>query len=323
MRYIKFALLVLLLTVSTAHASLREKELKSISLKEVLSIGTPDDDTLYMWGALATDRNGNIYVTDTMDYSIKKFNNKGILIKKAGGMGQGPGEFLAIRLIVHSNGVVYVTDQNNLGLHVFDEDLNFKEKIPFNSQIVDFKIKNNNRITILSPFIANPERIITIDLKGDSKIGMQPFKDEKEFWSNFRKFDMDDQGNLYLVYSFEDRVEKFDKNMNNKWSIRLLGKKKVKFEKTKSAFGSSILPTEVMYKDIALDTSGRLFVLGGHLSKHRSRDVFVLDKSGKHLTTFVLPDHTHCIHIDNNNFLYSSAEDATSLKKYALKYEYH
>jgi len=318
-RFTKFLILIVLLGTSIPHLFLRAKEQKSISLEEVLSIGGLDDDVLFMWAGVATDSKGNIYVTDSMDYSIKKFNDKGLLAEKAGRKGQGPGEFLAIRLIKYFKGLLYVTDQNIPGIQVFDEDLNYKKRIPFNLHIWDLKIHSENKIFISTPLIANPEKIITIDSEGNSEVDLKHFNGKQDYWTNFRKFEMDNQGNLYVVFTFEDRIEKFDKNFKKIWSKSLLGKRKATRRKTKIKFGPSELPTEIVYKDIALGSSGHLFILGGHLSKNPSRDVYVLDKKGKHLTTFTLPESSHCIHIDNRNFLYSRAGQGVTLKKYQLK----
>jgi len=319
-RHLKLLYLFIFLWIATTQFLLWGKELKSISLEEVLSIGSLDDEVLYMWAGVTTDLKGNIYVTDLMDYSIKKFNDKGFLIKKTGRKGKGPGEFLGPKLIKHFSGLIYVIDQYIPGIQVFDEDLNYKGHITVNIPIFDLKIISENRIVISIPPAGQPECIIGIDSEGNPINDIKYLNKEQDYWKNFRKFEIDKQGNLYVVFTFEDKIEKFNKHNKKLWTKSLLGKKKAKREKSK--FGPSELPTEVVYKDIAFDILGNLFILGGHISKHRSRDVYVLDQSGKHLTTFTLPESSHCIHIDNLNFFYSRAGMGTTLKKYSLKYIY-
>jgi outer membrane protein assembly factor BamB len=319
MKHVKLLLLILFIGVSAPLLFLWGREQKSISLEEVLSIGSLDDDALYMWVGVTTDSKGNIYLTDSMDYSVKKFNDRGLLVKKAGRKGQGPGEFLAVRLIKYFNGFLYVTDQNRPGIQVFDEDLNYKKHIPFNTQIWDMSILSENKIFISAPFIAKPEKIMLIDLEGNSKVDMSYFLGKQDYWLNFRKFDADNQGNFYVIYTFEDRIERFNKNLRKIWSKSLSGKKRAKRKKTEIMFGVSLLPTEIVYKDIALDSSGNLFILGGNTSKNPGRDVYVLDEDGNHLLTFTLPEPSHCIHLDSHNFLYSRAGQGVTLKKYYLK----
>ena len=91
-----------------------------VSLDEILSIGTLDDDRLFMWVGISVDENGFIYVSDGMDYSIKKFDTSGNLIKKTGRKGQGPGEFLSPRSLDLSDRSLYILDQNIPGINVFD-----------------------------------------------------------------------------------------------------------------------------------------------------------------------------------------------------------
>jgi len=320
MKFIKLLFLILIVGLSVSLHFLWGKEQKEILLEEVLSIGCLDDDSLFMWADVTTDLKGNIYVTDMMDYSIKKFNERGILMKKAGRRGQGPGEFIAVRLIEYFKGLIYVTDQSISGIQVFDEDLNYKKHIPLSLPILDFEIISEEMIAVSSPQIANPGRIIVIDSKGNSNVNIKHFGDMQNFWRNAVKFEIDNQGNLYTIFTFEDKIEKFDRNRKKLWSKSLLGKRKVKRRKTRVKIGPSELPMEVAYKDIALDNSENLFILGGHLSKNPSRDVYVLDKQGRHLTTFTLPESSHCIHVDHRNFLYARAGEGVTLKKFSIKY---
>jgi len=70
-----------------------------------------------------------------------------------------------------------------------------------------------------------------------------------------------------------------------------------------------------------LDSSDNIYILGGHLSKNISRDVYVLNPEGELLTTLTLPDTSHCIYIDKNDYLYSRANEGVTLKKYKIKYK--
>jgi hypothetical protein len=105
------------------------------------------------------------------------------------------------------------------------------------------------------------------------------------------------------------------------WTRSLFGEEdaeKRREKYSKRSFG--VYPEEAVYKAIALDKQGNLFILGGDLSENISRDVYVLSKDNELLTEFTLPGASQTIHIDRNNFLYSRSEDGKRLVKYKIEY---
>jgi len=291
-----------------------------IYLEEVLSIGSLDDNTLFQWVGIIVTSDNYIYVTDAMDYSIKVFDEKGKLLKKAGRKGQGPGEFSAIRFIDGSKTFLYVTDQFIPGIQVFDKDLNYKQRIPIMLPISDLKVISDQEIAVVGLSMAKEKmgRIFVFDQAGEITREIKYAHEELPFMVDSVDFDFDLQGNLYIAYSFLDRIEKFAPAGKKLWSKSLFGGKEAKKEKI-SLF---VVPSEVIYKDITLDRSGYVFVLGGSYSKNPSQDVYVLTPEGRLLTTFTLPDASHCLYIDYQNFLYSRANEGVTLKKFRLKYIY-
>lgn len=292
--------------------------IKSIHLKEVLSIGTINDDLIFFLTSVAVDEKGCIYLTDSMDYSIKKFDQNGTLIKKVGRKGQGPGEFQFPVIIRHCHDAVYVIDQNRPGIQVFDDDLNYKTHLQFSAPIFDLDVIEDGRIFVLSPVLSEFPPILQMNGKGSMVIGSLSERPGESILKSNGKFKIDSQGNIFFVSSFEDNIAKFDKGRKLIWKKMLLGGRKAK--QRQSDAGIPTLPTEMVYKDIALDKYGNLFVLGGHVAEHRSRDVYVLDNNGNHLTTIVLKEASHFLYIDNKNFLYLKAGEGTTLKKYSIEY---
>lgn len=290
-------------------------DLRSIKVKEVLSIGDLEDDKLYQWVGVLSDSEHNIFVTDNMDYSIKKFDDQGNLLKKTGRKGEGPGEFLAPRYLDQSELFIYVSDQYRRSLQVFDKNLNYKRSIKIQISISNFKVISDDDIAISTLSHESIGKIFVFDSKGELKYELIYSNKKDPLMMNSVQFEIDAQGNYYVAYVFKDRVEKFNPEGKNLWSKKILRIKEVKREK----IGPINLPTETVYKDIKLDSSGYIYVLGGSLSEHKSRDVYVLDPEGKLLTTFTLPDTSHCIYIDKDDFLYSRANEGVTLKKYKLE----
>lgn len=294
------------------------REIGKISLEEILSLGSLDDDLLFQWVGVVSDSQGYIYVTDSMDYTLKKFDSRGNLIKKKGRKGQGPGEFLAPRLTDCSERFIYVTDQYIPGIQIFEKDLNFKRRLPLVLPIADFKVISDEQIAVATLTLEKTSKIFIFDSQGKVKSELKYSESASTLMMDTVSFDMDPQGHFYLAYTFQDRVEKFDRDGKKLWSQKLLKAKKVK----KKKISSYEVPTEIVYKDLALDSSGNVFILGGHFSENRSRDVYVLNSQGRHLTTLTLPDFSHCIYIDSRNCLYSRANDGVTLKKFKMKYVY-
>ena len=143
--------------MSISQGFLKAKELSKVSLEEVLSIGRLDDDTLFQWAGVAVDPQGNIYLSDAMDYLLKRFDSQGHLIKKAGGKGQGPGEFMAPRLLDCSANYIYATDQNFRGLKVFDRELNFIRNIKIKVLVSDLRVLSDSEIAVTTlPMLEKP-----------------------------------------------------------------------------------------------------------------------------------------------------------------------
>jgi hypothetical protein len=308
--HVLFAVSLIFLPVTLPEGAVPGK----IVLEEVMSIGSFDDDTLFQWVGVVADKEENIYVTDAMDYSLKKFDADGSLLSKTGRRGQGPGEFTAPRLLDCSEKFLFVTEQYQPVIKVFDKKLRFQFHIPLDGPAGDMKVLDDNLVAVAALSARGKSIVAYYDLKGKI-VKSVPFSDSSaRLLMDMASFDIDNQGNIYFVYNFADRIERFDASGNRVWKKSLLGIGQVK----KETISSHTIPVEIVYKDIALDRSGNLYVLGGKFSVNRSRDVYVLSPNGDLLTTLTLPDSSHCIYIDGKNCLYSRANEGITLKKYRM-----
>ena len=287
---------------------------QSVVLEEVLTIGDLDDDSLFQWVGVVADPEGNIYVTDAMDYSLKKFDKTGNFLAKTGRRGQGPGEFTAPRLLDCSQQFLYVTEQYQPVIKVFDKALQYRFHIPLAGPVGDIKVLDNDMVAVAALSARREKHVAFYDRSGRIVKKIPFSRGPSRLMMNMVSFDIDSRGNLYVAYNFADRIEKFDSSGQKMWSKNLLGIEQVKREK----ISSHVVPVEIVYKDVALDRSGNLYVLGGKFSQNRSRDVYVLNPDGELLWTLTLPDTSHCIYIDGNDFLYARANEGISLKKFKM-----
>lgn len=316
----KWASVIMLILLPLCHiSSLTAQELKTITLTEELSIGDLDDDLIFMWTSVYVDEAGNIYVTDLMDYSLKKFDSRGQFIKKTGRKGQGPGEFQAPLGLSGSEDYLYVIDQYLLGIQVFNRDLNFVKRIPYKRVVSEFKAISDECLAIVPLAFKEAGVLFFIDLTGRPLRKIQYWEEEKPRLLQAQVgLDIDAEGNIYLAYHFQDKIDKIDPQGKILWSQCLLNVKEVK-RKTIQSFN---VPTEIVYKSIVVDKFGNLMVLGGEFSENNGQDVYVLNSQGEHLITFTLPDTSHCLYLDSRNNLYSRANSGVTLKKFRLNYLY-
>jgi hypothetical protein len=293
-----------------------QKALK-IGIEEALAIGGFDRDDLLQWTGVASDAEGSIYVLDAMDYSLKKFDPLGRLLKKTGRKGEGPGEFLFPRLLDCSAKFVFVTDQNRLGIFVFDKELRYIKRIPLLQPVFCLRALSDEAVAVAVLGVQNPGKIVTVDGTGRVLSELAYTDKMSVFLMDSISFALDRSGNFYIAYVFQDRLEKRTEDGTIAWSKSLYGEKKVAQKK----IGEFVVPTETCYKDIVLDSEGRVFVLGGNLSRNSGRDVYVLSPEGALLATFTLPDPSHCLYFDAKNFLYARADEGITLKKYRIRYD--
>jgi DNA-binding beta-propeller fold protein YncE len=72
--------------------------------------------------AIAISSNGDVFIADTGNNMVQKFNADGFIIKAWGTTGAGDGQFDALSGIAVSGSLVYVADTNNSRIQVFDLD---------------------------------------------------------------------------------------------------------------------------------------------------------------------------------------------------------
>ena len=112
------------LTTSTANAT----PLPTDVPEHAWTVGTNDGRFQYPYG-ITTDSSGNVYVADTGNNRIQKFNSSGTFLAKWGANGSADGEFnTPAGITTDSSGNVYVTDTNNHRIQKFNSSGTFLAK---------------------------------------------------------------------------------------------------------------------------------------------------------------------------------------------------
>jgi hypothetical protein len=288
-----------------------------LSLREDLSIGGLDDEALFQWSGLAVDRTGNIYVLDMMDCSLKKFDSSGKAVARTGRKGQGPGEFLTPRLLDCSDRFVFAADQGVMGIMVFDHDLNYLRLIKTPSLVSRIKALSDERIAVHCLTPAGESSILILDGEGKT-IDRLVYMDRSAGWlQDSVSFTADGRGGFLIAFLFQDRVERWANAATRIWSRSYFGGRPVMTEK----ISGISLPSETCFKDVAVDSRGLIYVLGGNRAKRSGRDILVLQGDGLLVQTLTLPEPTHCAYIDRKDRLYVRADEGVTIKRYEIRYE--
>jgi hypothetical protein len=164
--------------------------------------------------AVAIDPAGNVYVADTENHRVQKFNSFGVFAAKWGSFGSGDGQFNApTGIATDTSGNVYVADTNNRRIQKFTADGAFVAKWgSFGAGDGQFSIPRGVAVdTVGQVYVADT---------GNHRV--QKFTSGGVFvrkWGTFGSRDgqfsfpsgvaADASGFLYVADSFNDRIQKF------------------------------------------------------------------------------------------------------------------
>lgn len=101
-------------------------------LEETVTIGQAESDSLaYLFSGIRTikpDHQGRIFVADVSDNAVRIFDDRGHFVKKLGGRGRGPGEFLEVTSIgITDTDEIIVLDRFQNRITFFDSNGELKQ----------------------------------------------------------------------------------------------------------------------------------------------------------------------------------------------------
>lgn len=164
---------------SSSEKSISVREDEKIEFKEVAAIGVQEGDSNYVFYQLRdveVDNDGNIYLLDIKDYSIRKYDKSGKFILSIGGKGQGPGEMLLPQKIdIDSQGNIVLFDAAKQSATVYDSKGNYITSIQGRSAPFDGIVDGNGHIYMHYTF--EGKLIHKFEIKGNHVLS---FADEKK-----------------------------------------------------------------------------------------------------------------------------------------------
>ncbi len=247
-----------------------------------------DDDLMFVSPIhLAEDVGGNIYVLDSQDCCVKKFDKDGAFLLKFGRRGQGPGEFQFPMRIISDGGNRLVV--SGFADHqIFDLDGRFVGRFTLSQYegmfmeavkpdlLVGFSFsvggENNKRNTILKTFDGEGK---TVHAFGEPLLMART----QDTWNaNFLDLAVDGEGNIYAAFLWQNRIEKYSPDGRLLMNIDREVPYRVEHRVVRESMeiGGRVRQVEqlrstAVARNIGLDGQGRLWVLG--VIKQPSADI--------------------------------------------------
>ena len=168
---------------------------------------------------IATDNNGYIYIVDTYNYRIQKFDSDGNYITQWGNLGSQSGQFIApFGVAVDDLGNVYVADTFNYRIQKFDSDGSYITQWGSEGS-GDGQFAGPYGITVDglgNVYVTDPRnyRIQKFDLGGNyiTQWGNEGTGDGE--FGSINGIAADSMGNVYIADTYNHRIQKFDSDGN-------------------------------------------------------------------------------------------------------------
>jgi len=192
-------------------------------VQKIGELDSKDDNYLFYWPLdIALDDVGNIYILDSGNYRIQKFDPSGGYLETFGRKGQGPGEFEIPRsLDIDSKGNMYISDRGNNCLIILDTKGKEQRRLRLGSKTLPVRINSKNEFVMgllcLDGILMNyNKKFMIFDNNGNHLYNVGNISGNEVAsagWAPyFFRFAVDDEDNIYLAYNGINRIEKFDRN---------------------------------------------------------------------------------------------------------------
>ncbi|CUS97794.1 hypothetical protein JGI23_00363 [Candidatus Chrysopegis kryptomonas] len=273
-------------------------------------------------GGFCVDDNGNIFVSDKADCSIKKFDKSGNFINKVGKKGGGPGEFRGTPgKIIFIKDLIAVIDVGTPFIYLFSADLKYLKTLAAPAPIFDIGTDGIGKLYAV--YVNYKNFSLVTEIAVYNKIGelLKTFQVKQEYENPFLGFayiQYFDQG-LVLCYPIINKILILDLNgvLVKEISIKELP---VGVEMRPLRKIPIEIPEHKMFLDIDF-LMGHILVLGGKYSKNPWKDIYIIDSSGNLIQVLTLPEQAHFIE-SSNGYLYTAERYSLYIRKYRVELQH-
>jgi len=163
---------------------------------------------------IAIDDEGNLYVTDTGNKRVQKFDSEGNPLGQWGGAGPAPGQFVEpVGIAIDQEGRIYVADTWNQRIQVFDEDFGFLSQWRVEAWLGE-SVVNKPCLAVDGEgniYTTDPEgyRVLVYDLEGELLATFGKYGTDGSSFDLPTGIAADGEGNVYVSDSNNHRIMKF------------------------------------------------------------------------------------------------------------------
>ena len=172
--------------------------------------------TSVFWGprAIAIDAEGNLYVTDTGNKRVQKFDPEGNFLGQWGGYGLTEGHFdEPVGIAIDQQGNIYVADTWNRRVQKFDKNFNYLTQWPIEGWVGE-SVVNKPYLAVDAEgyvYVSDPEgyRILVFDSEGNFKATFGQYGNDAKSFALPTGLALDSDGRLWVADADNHRVMLF------------------------------------------------------------------------------------------------------------------
>jgi hypothetical protein len=270
---------------------------------------------------IATDKRGNIYVTEAYKYIIQKFSPTGIPLDEYGKRGNDPENFVLppYKIICYEN-VLVVTTKGSSRIQLFTDNFKYIGQISLPGTIVDIIFDHHGHIVagIIPSDPVEKQILFVLDRSGNILTSASSHKKDDGPAFNMMHISAGINNTIIVGYRFTNTIALYSDELKliRAFSVPDLPPESPYTIGTSEGIGK--IPEGDLIKDIATGSQGNIYILCGDCNNVPNRIVYIFDPEGNYLTRFTLPKKSGILYIDKDGSIYTRENQRTLLSKYKI-----
>ena len=288
----------------------------AIRVKAERSFGARFGQNVLLIGGIAEDSEGNLFVADKLDCSVKKFGSDGTYMGKYGAYGKGKGEFKGPLDVAIWKDRVAIVDYLSTAVNVISTDLKYVRTVPAPNFVVDIAFDRNGRLYVATA-TDKPDELLTVyDSLGNFIRPIRSPGMHNNMLLNSMRLAVTPTNNLLAMYQYFNTLEEYDPDGN---LVQTYSVPNVPSASPQRPHGADFaLPAGELLYDLSCDNRGRIWILSGDFSTNANRDVYILSANGLLLQTLTLPKPAGTVVYTRTDCILVREEKRTVLTRYKV-----